>query len=73
LTTPSSESSHSKPTHKNELCLKNGILRCKSVKHKSEIFHNRDKNAVQNMLNIVKGIFEKGKRPKIFSREEKTS
>jgi hypothetical protein len=62
-----------KPYNKGELCLCNGILRCKSVKHKSEIFHNRDKNAVQNMLNIVESIFETGKRPEIFSREEKTS
>ena len=38
------------------------------VKHKSEIIHNRDKNAVQNMLNIVKSIFETGKRPEIFCR-----
>ena len=56
-----------------ELCLCHGILRCKSVKHKSEIFHNRDKNAVQNMLNIVKSIFDTGKRPTIFSREETIS
>jgi hypothetical protein len=45
-----------------------GLLRCQSVKHKSEIFHNRDKNAVQNMLNIVKSILETGKRPHIFCR-----
>ena len=46
----------------------NGILRCQSVKHKSEIFHNRDKNAVQNMLNIVENIFLTGKRPNLFCR-----
>jgi hypothetical protein len=51
---------------KTEIC--HGLLRCQSVKHKSEIFHNRDKNAVQNMLNIVKSILEKGKRPDIFCR-----
>lgn len=51
---------------KTEIC--HGLLRCHSVKHKSEIFHNRDKNAVQNMLNIVKSILEKGKRPDIFCR-----
>jgi hypothetical protein len=65
--------SSKKPYNKGELCLCNGLLRCQSVKHKSEIFHNRDKNAVQNMLNIVKSIFETGKRPEIFSREETTS
>jgi hypothetical protein len=52
---------------KTEIC--HGLLRCKSVKHKSEIFHNRDKNAVQNMLNIVKSIIQTGKRPNIFCRE----
>ena len=51
--------------------LVNCILRCQSVKHKSEVYHNRDKNAVQNMLNIVKSIFETGERPTIFSRTEK--
>ena len=45
-----------------------GLLRCQSIKHKSEIIHNRDKNAVKNMLNIVKSIFETGKRPEIFCR-----
>jgi len=61
-----------KPSHKpksegkNKICT--GLLRCKSVKHKREVIHNRDKNAVQNMLNIVKSIFETGKRPDIFCR-----
>jgi hypothetical protein len=49
---------------KTELC--NGLLRCQSIKHKCEIYHNRDKNAVKNMLNIVKSIFNTGKRPEIF-------
>ena len=44
------------------------ILRCKSVKHNCEIYHNRDKNAVQNMLKIVKSIFNTGKRPEVFCR-----
>ena len=52
---------------KTEIC--HGVLRCQSVKHKSEIFHNRDKNAVQNMLNIVKSVLNTGKRPEIFCRE----
>jgi hypothetical protein len=56
-----------KKENKTEIC--HGLLRCQSVKHKSEIFHNRDKNAVQNMLNIVKSVFDTGKRPNIFCRE----
>lgn len=48
--------------------LVHGLLRCKSVKHKCEIIHNRDKNAVQNMLNIIRSIFVTGKRPEKFSR-----
>lgn len=50
--------------------LVHGLLRCKSVKHECEIIHNRDKNAVQNMLYIVKSIFETGKRPVEYSRAE---
>ena len=46
-----------------------GLLRCQSIKPKCEKIHNRDKNAVQNMLNIVSSIFERGKRPEIFCRE----
>ena len=45
-----------------------GLLRCSSVKPKCEIIHNRDKNAVQNMLSIVENIFSTGKRPEIFCR-----
>jgi hypothetical protein len=45
-----------------------GLLRCQSVKPKCEIIHNRDKNAVKNMLYIVKNIFKTGERPKVFSR-----
>jgi hypothetical protein len=52
---------------KTEIC--HGLLRCQSVKHNSEIFHNRDKNAVQNMLNIVNSVLKTGKRPDIFCRE----
>ena len=45
-----------------------GLLSHKENKLNCEIIHNRDKNAVQNMLYIVKHIFEKGKRPEAFSR-----
>jgi C4-type Zn-finger protein len=48
--------------------LVHGLLRCQSVKHKSEIIHNRDKNAVQNMLNIVEHVFKNGKRPTEYQR-----
>ena len=37
-----------------------GLLRCQSVKHNREIIHNRDKNAVQNMLNIVSSVLNTG-------------
>jgi hypothetical protein len=56
------------PKRKGEKDLCHGLLRCQSIKHKSEIFHNRDKNSVQNMLNIVKSIFNTGKRPEMFCR-----
>jgi hypothetical protein len=46
----------------------NGLLSHKEDKRECEIIHNRDKNAVQNMLYIVKHIFETGKRPEAFSR-----
>ena len=51
-----------------KLNLKPLIICPKSVKHNCEIYHNRDKNAVQNMLKIVKSIFNTGKRPKVFCR-----
>ena len=37
-----------------------------------KIIHNRDKSAVQNMLNIVECIKKTGKRPKPFTRKEET-
>jgi hypothetical protein len=65
-----------RPSHKpkdiqeNKQITVNGLLRHTDVKHKCEIIHNRDKNAVQNMLNIVEHIKKKGKRPKAFTREK---
>ncbi len=56
-----------KKENKDELV--HGLLRCKSVKHQCEIIHNRDKNAVQNMLNIVTSIFNTGKRLEKFCRK----
>jgi transposase len=46
--------------------LVNGLLRCQSVQHNCEIIHNRDKNAVQNMLYIINTIKNMGKKPDIF-------
>ena len=64
-----------KPKKLGQLESVHGILRCQSVKHKSEIYHNRDGqiqqvefSAVQNMLNIVKSIFDTGLRPELFCR-----
>jgi hypothetical protein len=55
-----------KKENKTEIC--HGLLRCQSVKHNCEIIHNRDKNAVQNMLKIVSSVFDTGKRPHAFCR-----
>jgi len=51
-----------------ELC--HGLLRCQSIKPKCEIIHNRDRNAVHNMLDIVESIITTGKRPSIFTRQD---
>lgn len=48
-----------------------GLLRCKS--QNCGIIHNRDKNAVRNMLNIVQNIFSHNTRPEIFTRPFKTT
>ena len=53
----------------NKKVISNGLLRCQSLMPKCEIIHNRDKNAVQNMLFIVETIKSTGKRPIEFSRE----
>ena len=38
------------------------------VSNNCEIIHNRNKNAVQNMLNIVSSVLNTGKRPDAFCR-----
>jgi len=62
-----------KPWEKKELKLCHGLLRCQSVKPSGEvihrIYHNRDKNAVQNMMAIVESIMSTGQRPPAFCRE----
>jgi len=62
------ESHKPKTIKENKKELVHGILRHQSVKPKCEIIHNRDKNAVQNMLYIVNNIFTKGRRPNAFTR-----
>ena len=63
------ERTSKKPKRKGETEICHGLLRCQSVKPKCEIIHNRDKNAVQNMLEIVNSVFTLGKRPDVFCRE----
>ncbi len=46
----------------------NGLLRHEVCKPQCELIHNRDKNAVQNMLYIVEEIKKTGKRPEKYSR-----
>lgn len=43
-----------------------GLLCHTDNQHKCEIIHNRDKNAVQNMLYIINSIKNTGKKPDIF-------
>ena len=64
------EKFHYKPhkNGKNYLC--HGLLRCKSVMPQCETIHNRDKNAVKNMLNIIDSLITTGIRPAIFTRSE---
>lgn len=62
---------------KNKSILVHGLLRHEVVNPKGEqehrrvcnIIHNRDKNAVQNMLHIIEHIKKTGKRPSLFKRE----
>ena len=52
-----------------EKVLCHGLLRCNSSEGQNcQTKHNRDKNAVKNMLIIVKSLFETGKRPEKFRR-----
>jgi hypothetical protein len=66
---------------KNKNILVNGLLRHEVVNPDGEqehlqiciakctIYHNRDKNAVQNMISIVEELKKTGKRPLRFTRE----
>ena len=57
-----------KPKNKGKIEICHGLLRCQSVTPQCKIIHNRDKNAVQNMLNIVRSVFDTGQRPSAFCR-----
>jgi len=59
-----------KPKSQDKVYFCHGILRCQSKKPQCNVIHNRDKNAVQNMLNIVESIFNTGHRPTKFCREK---
>ncbi len=66
---------------KNKSIIVNGLLRHQDVNSNEEqeqdlvciakcaIYHNRDKNAVQNMISIVEELKNSGKRPLHFTRE----
>lgn len=51
---------------KGKMELVNGLLRCKSSKCK--IIHNRDKNAVKNMLKIIEELKINNKRPQEYCK-----
>lgn len=53
-----------KEIEKEVMC--HGLLRCKSLKCKA--IHNRDTNAVKNMLKIVDHLKEHKKRPQIYNK-----
>ena len=62
------DSKKPKDIKKNKKILVNGLLHHTDVKPECEIIHNRDKNAVQNMLYIVETLKTTGKRPEKYSR-----
>jgi hypothetical protein len=71
------KSNKPKDIMKNKNILVNGLLRHQDVNPNGEqehlqickIYHNRDKNAVQNMISIVKELKKSGKRPLQFTRK----
>ena len=72
------KSNKPKDKKKNKTILVNGLLQYEVVNPKGEqehkwvckIIHNWDKNAVQNMLYIVKQIKKTGKHPEPFVKVE---
>ena len=71
------KSNKPKDIMKNKNILVNGLLRHEVVNPDGEqehlqickIYHNRDKNAVQNMISIIEELKKTGKRPLRFTRE----
>ena len=53
---------------KDKIEIYHGLLRCQSVTSEFKIIYNKDKNAIQNMLYIVKSLFDKGHYPSAFCR-----
>lgn len=53
---------------KNKLITVHGLLSHTEDTHTCKLIHNRDKNAVQNMIAIVESVFTTRKRPAIFTR-----
>ena len=72
------KSNKPKDKKNNKNILVNGLLRHEVVNQKGEqehkrvckIIHNRDKNAVQNMLYIIEQVKKTGKRPEPFVRQK---
>lgn len=58
-----------KPNSNGKLYKSNGILRCQSSTQLCNVIHNRDKNAVKNMLKIVLNYQITGKRLLKYSRK----
>jgi hypothetical protein len=71
------KSNKPKDIMKNKNILVNGLLRHEVVNPDGEqehlqickIYHNRDKNAVQNMISIIEELKKTGKRPLRFTRK----
>ncbi len=59
-----------KPKLKGKKELVHGLLRCQSLKYK--IIHNKDKNAVKNMLKIVEDYKNKKERREIYCKKKKS-
>jgi len=62
-----------KPKSKGQLYKSHGILRCQSSTQRCNVIHNRDKNAVRNMLKITKNYQLTGERLKQYSRIQSRS
>ena len=57
-----------KPKDKSKIITVHGLLHHPDVNAKCKIIHNRDKNAIQNMIYIVETVKATGQRPLLYSR-----